>query len=583
MAPPLQEGMISSSSSDEEHHRDDGKRSNHSLPATATTTVSQNSTLSDHHVMANNNNTNNQHNNSSSMERNGTTSLSPLQIETIPNPTTNDSKSSTNQQNPPSSAVSSASSASFKSPKHSPTLPPTPTQIKPIETKEWQVDFRKFPIVDPKQIAEGSKKKLRKKVSKFYEKQNELVEGFAELYTNTVTKEFLRESDDEGCEGESFIKKGQQNISGNDSGDDATNGNNNTSINVGDEHITNKQDVDPSSSSSKETRYANFCIQASFWVNVLLVLLKVSASFLSLSLSVITSTIDSLLDLVSGLILFYTNRLKNKKSDLHLYPVGKERLEPLSFIIFATCMATASLQIIKEGFVSIITGLVTGDPYLPTNSENIVEWLSKPELLNGSMDWMLGVKIPALFKMIFYIYGLLVLIIAIVAKTILYFLCIRAKESPSCQAYAFDHRNDIMSNTFLVFSLFISQWVWWFDPFGATLLSIYIIYGWVEESLEHVTKLVGLTAESEFIKKITFIAVNHSEKIMKVETVTAWYSGMNIIAEVHVVLPPDMSLREAHNIGEDLQLKIESVPEVERCFVHLDFNDTHRINNKQLQ
>ncbi|KAG2370593.1 hypothetical protein C9374_000370 [Naegleria lovaniensis] len=180
--------------------------------------------------------------------------------------------------------------------------------------------------------------------------------------------------------------------------------------------------------------------------------------------------------------------------------------------------------------------------------------------------------------MIFYIYGLIVLIIAIFAKSILYFLCIRAKESPSCQAYAFDHRNDILSNTFLVFSLFISQWVWWFDPFGATILSIYIIYGWIGESLEHVTKLVGLTAESEFIKKITFIAVNHSEKIMKVETVTAWYSGMNIIAEVHVVLPPDMSLREAHNIGEDLQLKIESVPEVERCFVHLDFNDTHKIN-----
>ncbi|EFC44623.1 predicted protein [Naegleria gruberi] len=389
-----------------------------------------------------------------------------------------------------------------------PTSPTTniasPTVVKPIETKEWQVDFSKFPIVDTDRMKQSSKKKLRKKVSQFYEKQNELVEGYAELYTNTVTKEFLKDSDEEGEEGDSFLK-------------DTT----------------------------------------SFWVNVLLLFLKVSASLLSLSLSVITSTIDSILDLVSGLILFYTNLLKKKKSDLHLYPAGKERLEPLGFIIFATCMSTASLQIIKEG---------------------VVEWIMKPELLNGEMEWMLGIKIPSTFKMVFYIYGLFVLFIAIVLKSVLYVLCIRAKDSPSCEAYAFDHRNDVLSNTFLIISLFVSQWVWWLDPFGATLLSIYIIYGWVGESMEHVTKLVGLTAESEFIKKLTFIAVNQSEKIMKVETVTAWYSGMNIIAEIHVVLPPNMSLREAHNIGEDLQMKIESVPEVERCFVHLDFNDNHKIS-----
>lgn len=37
--------------------------------------------------------------------------------------------------------------------------------------------------------------------------------------------------------------------------------------------------------------------------------------------------------------------------------------------------------------------------------------------------------------------------------------------------------------------------------------------------------------------------------------------------QVDIVLPEDMSLREAHDIGEDLQKKIERIPEVERVFL----------------
>lgn len=36
-----------------------------------------------------------------------------------------------------------------------------------------------------------------------------------------------------------------------------------------------------------------------------------------------------------------------------------------------------------------------------------------------------------------------------------------------------------------------------------------------------------------------------------------------------------MTLMEAHNIGESLQQKLERFPEVERAFVHLDYETTH--------
>ena len=49
-------------------------------------------------------------------------------------------------------------------------------------------------------------------------------------------------------------------------------------------------------------------------------------------------------------------------------------------------------------------------------------------------------------------------------------------------ALAEDHRNDIISNLgAIAFGAIasISQKVWWFDPLGAILISLYIIWSWM--------------------------------------------------------------------------------------------------------
>ena len=51
---------------------------------------------------------------------------------------------------------------------------------------------------------------------------------------------------------------------------------------------------------------------------------------------------------------------------------------------------------------------------------------------------------------------------------------------------------------------------------------------------------------------------------MKIDTVRAFYFGSFYLVEVDIVLPETMPLKEAHDIGEALQNKIEDFPEVER-------------------
>ena len=46
--------------------------------------------------------------------------------------------------------------------------------------------------------------------------------------------------------------------------------------------------------------------------------------------------------------------------------------------------------------------------------------------------------------------------------------------------------------------------------------------------------------------------------------------------QVDIELPEDLPLKEAHAIGESLQEKLEKLSEVERAFVHLDFECEHK-------
>ena len=58
---------------------------------------------------------------------------------------------------------------------------------------------------------------------------------------------------------------------------------------------------------------------------------------------------------------------------------------------------------------------------------------------------------------------------------------------------------------------------------------------------------------------------------MRVDKVLAYHFGMRFICEVDVVLPENMPLKEAHDIGDSLEKRIEQLDIVERAFVHLDY------------
>jgi len=87
---------------------------------------------------------------------------------------------------------------------------------------------------------------------------------------------------------------------------------------------------------------------------------KLIAMIASGSMSVLASLADSLLDLVSGIVLAATQRAM-ARVDPYKFPEGKARLEPIGVVVFAVVMGMSSLQIIVEATKRLIAVISKSD------------------------------------------------------------------------------------------------------------------------------------------------------------------------------------------------------------------------------
>ncbi|KAK6149252.1 hypothetical protein DH2020_016777 [Rehmannia glutinosa] len=276
------------------------------------------------------------------------------------------------------------------------------------------------------------------------------------------------------------------------------------------------------------------------WANVFLLAFKIYATVQSGSLAIAASTLDSLLDLMAGGILWFTH-LSMKTINIYKYPIGKLRVQPVGIIIFAAVMATLGFQVL----IQAVEQLIKDEPS---------EKMSSNQLL-----WLYVIMLTATG-----------------VKLVLWIYC-RRSGNKIVRAYAKDHYFDVVTNVVgLVAAVLGDRFYWWIDPAGAIALAVYTITNWSGTVLENAVSLVGQSAPPEVLQKLTYLVLRHDPKIKRVDTVRAYTFGVLYFVEVDIELPEDLPLIEAHAIGESLQIKIEQLPEVERAFVHLDYECDHK-------
>ena len=146
-------------------------------------------------------------------------------------------------------------------------------------------------------------------------------------------------------------------------------------------------------------------------------------------------------------------------------------------------------------------------------------------------------------------------------------------SDPTLEALAQDHWNDALSNGVAAIALLCAMRypsLWFLDPTGAIVISVYIIHSWYSTGKEQIEQLTGKAAPEDFVDELLEIAANFDDR-MVVDVCRAYHFGPKFLVELEVVLPKDTLLFESHDLGMELQYCIESREEVERCFVHIDY------------
>ncbi|KAM0713506.1 hypothetical protein Q7P37_010468 [Cladosporium fusiforme] len=285
-----------------------------------------------------------------------------------------------------------------------------------------------------------------------------------------------------------------------------------------------------------EERKAKWAININVIANVILLIAKIVAAFFSGSLSLIASLVDSALDLLCTLIVWTTNRLVQWRLSAlqRKFPVGRKRIEPLGILVFSIIMVISFLQILQES----------------------VEKLMPMEGVAEALPW---IAVGALLA-------------TIVVKGIIWFGCIPIKTT-QVQALAQDCQTDVIFNTFSLLFPFIGHKadLWWLDPLGAGLLSLFIIYDWGHTCFDNVTRLSGEAADDQMIKKLMYLAWRFSPVVEGFKSVTAYHAGDSLWVEFDILLKEDTPLSRTHDIVETLQYCCEGLKEVDRCFVSADY------------
>ncbi|KAK0635270.1 hypothetical protein B0T17DRAFT_486104 [Bombardia bombarda] len=283
-------------------------------------------------------------------------------------------------------------------------------------------------------------------------------------------------------------------------------------------------------------------VWGSLAANVVLTVLQLYAAISSGSLSLFTTMADAIFDPLSNVTLILTNRAV-RRVDPRRFPSGKARLETVGNIVFCFLMTAVSLILIAFAARELAEHDATLQP-----------------VKNFHLPSILAVCVAFATKLALFLYT----------------WSLKDKYSQINILWQ-DHRNDLLINGLgILTSVGGAKLAWWIDPSGAIVLSVVISVIWLRTAFAEFLLLVGVTANVEIQQLITYVCLTHSPAIQQIDTVRAYHSGPRLIAEVDIVMDPDASLMETHDVAEELQFKLESLPDVERAYVHVDYETTHK-------
>lgn len=266
--------------------------------------------------------------------------------------------------------------------------------------------------------------------------------------------------------------------------------------------------------------------------NVFLFIGKALIAWISDSSAVFSDAANSFSDALYSLLMGLGLLLSIRPAD-ESHPQGHSRFEPLVSLFIALAMAGAGVTAI---------------------------WQSVERFL----DRTAVIQLP---------WTTVVLILAIGSKVGMYLLVKRIgneARSPAIRASAHDNLTDVLTSTAALMGVWGSHIFHpILDPIAGFLVGLWIFRATWEIIHENLGYLTGRGAPEELTREI----IQASAAVPGVEDVhrvIADYVGPQLRIDMHINVDGAISLDQAHEIAETVRKAVESLPDIDMVFVHVE-------------
>ena len=278
-------------------------------------------------------------------------------------------------------------------------------------------------------------------------------------------------------------------------------------------------------------------------VSIILAAAKIAVGILSGSVAVIASALDSVMDMFVSIFNNIALKISESSPDKR-FNYGRGKIEGLAAFL--------------EGLIIIGSGIFI-----------IIESVKK--LINKEAITHIDISIYVMFFSIIVV-SFLVLFLNYVAKK---------TNNLVIKSDSLHYKTDLFTNSAVLISLFIIKITSWqyIDFILSFILGIYIIKEAYEILKEGFETLLDVSLDFDTVEKIKEI-IKKEPLVLDYHCLRTRKAGNRNFVDVHLVLTPDMKLKLAHTIIENVEDKIRALDKERKWIIniHADPYDDSTIN-----
>lgn len=272
---------------------------------------------------------------------------------------------------------------------------------------------------------------------------------------------------------------------------------------------------------------------ASVATAVVLLVAKLIAWFISDSVSILATLVDSGLDLLASLLNLVAVHHALQPADRE-HRFGHGKAESLAGLGQAMFIAGSAIVLLLQG----------------------VSRLLNPQALDKGVELGLGV--------------MLLSIIATLVLVSFQRYVIKRTGSTAIKADALHYKTDLMVNGSVIVALLLAYYGWvYMDPLFAIAIALFILFSAWQIVREAIDLLMDHELPESERQKIRNLIINHP-RAMGFHDLRTRRSGTTVFVQFHLELDETLPLREAHAIADELEHEVAALFDDAEVIIHED-------------